>query len=246
MNNGPRRIVVFSDIHANLQALKAVLKDIDDLKVDREYCCGDLVGYGAHPNECIELVRERDCPIVAGNHDHAALLKTDISYFNDVAKTAVLWTKEVLTPENTEFLDSLPMTYQEGDFFFVHSSPKNPEEWNYILTMGDARMNFNFFKERFCFIGHSHQPFIIENEEGNLSCPDKPEIPLFDKRRYLINVGSVGQPRDRNPLASYAFCDLNENILQIRRVEYDLQSAQDAIISAGLPQELSERLGHGW
>lgn len=244
--NTPRRIAVFSDIHGNFHALQAIINEIDSLNVDRYYCCGDIVGYGAFPNECINLLRERGCPVVAGNHDHAALLKTDISYFNEVAKTAVLWTKEVLTPDNIEFLDNLPMTYENGDFFFVHASPKNPLEWNYILTMGDARMNYQFFNTKFCFIGHSHQPFIIENENNNLFCPSKPEIVLTDSKRYLINVGSVGQPRDRNPMSAFILCDLDKKTLEIRRVSYNLKAAQDAIISTGLPRELAERLAHGW
>ncbi len=246
MSENPRRIAVFSDIHANYHALKAVLAEIDELSVDRFYCCGDIIGYGAFPNECVDLLREKGCPIVAGNHDHASLLKTDINYFNEAAKSAVMWTREVLTEENIEFVDSLPMIYEDGDFTFVHSSPKNPSEWNYILTMGDARINFQFFKTRFCFIGHSHQPFIIENENDKLFCPSKPDIVLSDTKRYLVNVGSVGQPRDRNPSASFVLCDLNENILEIRRVDYDLKSAQEAIIKSGLPKELAERLSLGW
>lgn len=245
MNESPRRIAIFSDIHGNLHALKAILEEVEKLKVDRYYCCGDIVGYGANPNECVEILREKGCPVVAGNHDHAVLLKTDMSYFNEVAKAAVLWTKDVLKKENEEFIDSLPMTYEDGDFFFVHASPKNPEEWNYILTMGDARLTFQFFNKRFCFIGHSHQPFVIENENNSLYCPSKLDIVLADSKRYLVNVGSVGQPRDRNPLASYVYCDLDEKVLKVNRIEYDLKGAQKAIINAGLPKELAERLNHG-
>lgn len=236
---------MFSDIHSNFHALKAVLDEIETLNVDRYYCCGDVVGYGAFPNECMNLLRELDCPIVAGNHDLAVLQKTDISYFNDIAKAAIGWTQSVLTAENLEFLEGLPMTYEEGDFFFVHASPKNPPDWNYIQTFGDARINFQFFNQKICFIGHSHQPFIIEFENNNIVCASKPEIEIADEKRYLVNVGSVGQPRDRNPLPSYVFCDLDEHILKINRIEYDMKSAQESIINAGLPIDLAERLNYG-
>jgi diadenosine tetraphosphatase ApaH/serine/threonine PP2A family protein phosphatase len=245
---GPvRRIGIFSDIHGNLQALDAVLRVLEnDEKVDRKYCCGDIVGYGGNPNECVDLIRGHDCPTVAGNHDHAALGLTDTSYFNEIAKTAIHWTGGILTPENVEFLRSLPMKLEEEDFLIVHASPKDPELWNYILTLGDARLNFQYFTQPICFVGHSHQPFIIEYADGNLSCPTQPYIDIMAGRGYLINVGSVGQPRDGNPDASYAVYDREEKRLQIKRVVYDLVGAQEAIRKQGLPLQLADRLNHGW
>jgi diadenosine tetraphosphatase ApaH/serine/threonine PP2A family protein phosphatase len=244
--NSPKRIGIFSDIHGNLQAFQAVVEALRQDNVDGIYCCGDIVGYGGNPNECVELVQELGCPIIAGNHDHAALLLTDISYFNDVAKAAVLWTKKVLTSENTKFLQYLPLTCSNDCFYFVHASPKAPEQWNYILTMGEARINFEYFSQQFCFIGHSHQPFIIEDYENNLICPAQPEIQIKPGRRYLINVGSVGQPRDRNPKPAYVVCDLEKETIEIKRVEYDIAAAQNAIVKEGLPRELAERLAYGW
>ena len=241
-----RRVGIFSDIHSNLHALQTVLEAIETEEVDHLFCCGDVVGYGAFPNECCELLKEQNCPIIAGNHDHAVLGLTDISYFNDVAKHAVLWTRDVLTEENGEFLKSLPLTYKTDDMFFVHSSPDSPPDWNYILTMGEARMNFQHFTEQFCFIGHSHQPFIIVNHNDDLSCPETPEIAIQFDRRYLINVGSVGQPRDRNPDASYVILDFEEKHLEIKRIPYDIKAAQKAIMASGLSQELAERLAFGW
>lgn len=242
-----RRVAVFSDIHGNYHAMQAVLETVDDEDVDLVVCCGDVVGYGARPNECVDELRKRNIPVIAGNHDHACLLLTDISNFNDIAKAAVIWTKEVLREDNVAFLRQMPLTItdQANNIFFVHASPKDPGEWNYILTMGEARTNFNYFKEQVCFIGHSHQPFIIENENGNLACPSRPEIELRENHRYLINVGSVGQPRDHNPDACFVICDLEEKRLEIRRIPYDLPGAQRAILEAGLPRELAERLAHG-
>lgn len=247
-NDATGRLAVFSDIHGNLHALKSVLTALDNLGITNIYCGGDVVGYGGNPNECCELLRERGIPTVAGNHDHAALTLADISYFNRVAKEAVLWTQEQLTEENTQWLHSMPMTYhnEELDFLMVHASPYSPEEWNYVLTMGDARRAFEHFTERSCFIGHSHQPFIIENFNGNLSCPTQSHIEMRENARFLVNVGSVGQPRDRVPFASYCVLDRDKQTIELARAEYDIQGAQQAIIQAGLPPELAERLAYGW
>jgi len=247
-NEGPiRKIGVFSDIHGNLQALEAVLRILEnDEKIDRQYCCGDIVGYGGNPNECVELIRTRSYPTVAGNHDHAALGLTDTSYFNEIAKTAIRWTGNVLAPENRRWLESLPMTFAEDEILIVHASPKEPEMWNYILTLGDARLNFQYFDQQICFVGHSHQPFIIEFADGNLNCPTHPWIDVVEGHRYLINVGSVGQPRDGNPDASYAIYDRDARRIEIKRAVYDLSGAQEAIKVQGLPMQLADRLNHGW
>lgn len=242
-----QRIGIFSDIHGNLQALQAVFRILEEEEqVDRYFCCGDIVGYGGNPNECVDLIREKQCPVVAGNHDHAALGLTDTSYFNEIAKAAIGWTGQVLTPDNTEFLRALPMEIVEGDVLIVHASPKDPEAWNYILTLGDARVNFEHFQQQYCFVGHSHQPFVIEYNKGNLSCPSHPEVSIEAERRYLVNVGSVGQPRDGNPAATYCILDLQEGQIQIKRVDYDLDKAKEAIRKQGLPPQLAERLSHGW
>ncbi len=245
MSDFRRRIGVFSDIHGNWHALKAVLDDLDQQGVEELFCCGDVVGYGAFPNECCEALRERRAPTIAGNHDHAALGRTNISFFNDVAKAAVLWTRQTLTPENYEFLAGLPMALSSGDFYFVHASPHSPEEWNYVLTRGEAKLCFQHFKERFCFIGHSHQPFVIEQYEGAIACPSSPIVTIQADKRYLINVGSVGQPRDRNPMACYAIVDMPKHRIEFHRVEYDIQAAQDGILRSQLPSPLADRLGFG-
>ncbi len=247
IKQAPKRVGIISDIHGNFHALEAALAELDRESLDAIICCGDVVGYGGNPNECVETLRERAIPTIVGNHDHAALMLTDISNFNDIARAAVVWTKKVLREENAEFLRQLPLTIRDpkNGVYYVHSSPKEPGEWHYVLTMGEARTNFSYFTERVCFIGHSHQPFIIENNDGDLSCPSRPEVELRNGCRYLVNVGSVGQPRDHNPRACFAVLDLEEDRLEIRRCDYDLDGAQRAIMDAGLPRELAERLAHG-
>src|SRR5690606_13969163 len=174
------RIAIISDIHGNFHALEAVLEAIDRNRIPRNVCSGKNVGYGARPNECVQVIRDRNIPVIAGNHDHACLSLTDISNFNEIAKAAVLWTRNQLTPENIEFLRQMPMSIRDesNSIFYVHASPKDPNDWNYVLTMGDARTNFNYFNEWVCFIGHSHQPFIIENDRGNLDCASRGEIKI--------------------------------------------------------------------
>lgn len=208
-------------------------------------CCGDVVGYGGNPNECCDLLRAKNIPTIAGNHDHAALAKTNINYFNEIAKAAVLWTKDELTEENRAYLASLPITFKAGPFFFVHASPSQPRDWNYILTMGDAREAFSYFEERFCFIGHSHQPFVIEFMDNAIICPSSPRVAIQDNKRYLINVGSVGQPRDRNPMACFVIVDLDMKKIEFHRTPYDVESARQAILARGLPFQLADRLDLG-
>lgn len=243
----PRRLAVFSDIHGNIHAFDAVLAAIDALEIPTLVCCGDVVGYGASPNECCERLRERDIPTLAGNHDHAAIGMTEIRFFNDIAKAAVHWTAERLSVENADWLRERPYTYEiPPEFFFVHASPNNPEQWGYVLTFGDARLSFAQLKQRFCFIGHSHQPAIVEQDDTDLTSPEGLELAIRPDCRYLINAGSVGQPRDHNPDACFVTLDLDEEVIAFHRVPYDVDAAREAIESNGLPFELGERLIYGW
>ena len=241
------RIAVVSDIHGNLHAFQAVLAAVDGMGIETLVCLGDVVGYGAFPNECIDELRLRDVPTLAGNHDHAAIGKTEVRFFNDIARRAVEWTAQRLTPENMEWLERRPYQYElPGGLLFVHASPVSPEAWGYVLTFGDARSSFDAFEQRVCFIGHSHQPAVVEYRDGELTCPDASVFPLREGCRYLINVGSVGQPRDRNPNACFVTVDLERNEVEFHRESYDVQAAQEAIRAAGLPEELAERLAFGW
>ncbi len=247
--SNPRRLVVLSDIHGNLHALDAVLAAIDEIGPDALVCLGDVVGYGAFPNECIDRLRERAIPTLAGNHDQAAVGLTPIKYFNEIAKVALEWTAAQLRPDNGDWLKELPFTSELGDdFFFVHASPSDPEQWGYVLTFGDARQAFTRFTQRFGFIGHSHQPALIQLTDDELTCPEDLGLPVRIRigPRYLVNVGSVGQPRDRNPAACFVIVDMEEGQVTFQRVAYDIEAAQEAIRQASLPEELAARLGYGW
>jgi predicted phosphodiesterase len=230
MSSDERRLAVISDIHGNLHALQAVLDAIDGMEIRTIVCCGDVVGYGAFPNECVELLRFRRIPTLVGNHDHAALGLTDVHAFNDIARQAVEWTRLRLNEH----------------FFFAHASPVSPEQWGYVITFGAARACFESFPHRICFIGHSHQPAVVDLNGASMDCPDGAEIPIRDNHRYLVNVGSVGQPRDRNPLSCYVTVDLDEAMIRYHRTRYDIDAAQAAILQQGLPVELAERLSYGW
>jgi predicted phosphodiesterase len=241
------RIAIFSDIHGNLEALSAVLKHLEEEGITNYICGGDIVGYGANPNECVDRVAALDCPVVMGNHDHAALGLTDITYFNPTARSALLWSRETLTQERKKFLNQLEFTYQANNMFLVHASPRHPDQWEYILTLESAETNFGFFKEQVCFIGHSHQPFFVGiSSEGKVELITENPLSLQKNYRYIINVGSVGQPRDGNPNSALAIFDAIEQTVSLIRIPYDIEKTQKKIIAAGLPHSLAQRLQNGW
>lgn len=221
---------IISDIHANLEALESVLRDGDELGIQDWICLGDIVGYGADPEACIEVVRSRCKIIIMGNHDEAASVEANPDDFNPVARQAIIWTKYTVSDSNRLWLRSLPLDHQEGNRLYVHSSPRDPGLWNYIFTESEARRQMTVLDEsvKFCFIGHSHETFRYVDSNGT----------------ELINVGSVGQPRDGDPRASYVIFR-SDGVTEHRRVEYDVAKAQQKIIDAKLPAFLAERLQHG-
>jgi len=240
------KIGILSDIHSNLEALKAVLYQAKKQHVDEYFCLGDIVGYGANPNECIDIVRELTTRIVAGNHDFGVCNLTDISYFNDVAKKAIEWTRTVIRKENMDFLKSLPLAMEYQNVFFVHSTPSSPDEWDYILSMNDAMREFSFFENPACFVGHSHQPVIFTINAYNEIGVSIDELLAFNNsKRYIINAGSVGQPRDGNPRASLLVYNVDDKSITFSRIKYDVKKAQTNILNAGLPPFLAQRLGIG-
>jgi predicted phosphodiesterase len=231
------RIAVISDIHSNLQALESALAVIDKAKVDEVLCLGDIVGYGANPNECIEVVRKRCTVVVKGNHDLAAVDLSHAGYFTSPGKAAALWTNKVLSTDNRDYLASLPMVKVEGECTLVHASPNAPQEWTYVLSMGIAAEQFKHFQTKFCLIGHTHVPAI---------CGEDLKTFTFKKgQRFLINPGSVGQPRDGNPQLSFGLLDTEAWTYENKRGNYDIAGAEAAILEAGLPGVLAARLGHG-
>ena len=241
------KIALISDIHSNLEAFQAVMASLAGHDIEKVMFLGDIVGYGANPNECIDLLRSvADC-YIAGNHDYAAVNKTDISYFNPYAQEAVLWTQEVLTIENALFLSSLPLTDTLYDFMVVHSTPLHPELWDYVVYVSDAQIGFRNFTQQLCFIGHSHHPGIfVQDRAGRISAEERITMNFKESNRYIINIGSVGQPRDGNPLSSYGLYDTETNEYRLIRVEYNIALAQQKILAAGLPRFLAERLSVGY
>ncbi|MCR4439102.1 MAG: metallophosphoesterase family protein [bacterium] len=240
------RMAIISDIHSNLEALTAVLQTIDDLHVDDVLCLGDIVGYGPDPNDCIDLVRSRAWVIIAGNHDFASVGLTDTTYFNHMARVAAAWTGNVLSEEHRQFLSGLQYVYRRESLLFVHATPEAPEQWDYLETLDDARRSFAAFGEQVCFMGHSHVPVVLElGEDEQIGVSTEQRVALAKDRRYLVNVGSVGQPRDGNPDACFGVFDTEELTFELVRVAYAFESTQEKILAAGLPAYLADRLALG-
>jgi len=238
------RFAILGDIHSNYDALLAVLEEIENENVDGIYCVGDIVGYGAQPSECIAKIRELDIPTVAGNHDYGVVEKTSIEYFNPDARNAVLWTREVLSEDDKAYLAQLPLSADFSDFTLAHGTLHNPEAFDYIQTIYDAHLSFQTLRRGICFLGHSHVP-ITFFDDNPISYFMEPEILVEDGVKILINVGSVGQPRDQDPRAAYALYDIRQKKAWIKRVDYDIDSAAQKIRDAGLPPMNAERLALG-
>lgn len=243
------RIAVCSDIHANLEALEAVLEDIQSIECAKLYCCGDVVGYGSSPNECCELLREHGVVTVRGNHDEAASIEGPLpADFNPIAAESIGWTRRQLTRENRAWLRSLPLLRLDRTLGITlcHAAPANPADWSYIPLPALARPSFACLETPVAFMGHSHAGamFWIEGD-GHIMMVPPCVVRIRPKERYLINVGSVGQPRDEDPRASYFVYDLADGVLGPRRVAYDLELAQRKIRAAGLPEKLAGRLELG-
>jgi diadenosine tetraphosphatase ApaH/serine/threonine PP2A family protein phosphatase len=238
-------IALISDIHANLEALEAVLEELDSLKPKRILCLGDVVGYGASPNECLAKVRQRCDITLLGNHDAAASGGPEAARFNIYARVAAEWTAKTLTRENREFLQRLPLTSSQGSFYLVHASPACPRDWEYLLDRFDAEPQFHYFTEAVCFIGHTHQPAAYLADPGGTKALPLSSVTLDPERRYIINVGSVGQPRDHDPRACFVLFHESSGVIEFVRVEYDIEAAQAKIRAAQLPEVLAARLATG-
>jgi len=241
------RYGILSDIHANEPALRAVLADLAGQGVARVLCLGDLVGYGADPRPVLETVATRAAVVVAGNHDHAAVGQVDLDWFNPYARRAAEWTAEQLAPDHARYLAGLPLTAEHDGATLVHASPRNPGAWSYLVTRGDGARAFSAFATALCFIGHSHLPAVwVLHEDGRLDFDPAPgRVHLTPGARHLVNVGSVGQPRDGDPQAAYAVWDPEAGAVEIRRVPYDVAEARRRIHAAGLPRILGDRLLRG-
>ncbi len=245
------RCLVISDIHANLAALQAVMDDVAARATayDIVWCLGDVVGYGAEPNECIDLLRALPHICLAGNHDWAVTGKLDLHAFHEQAAYVVEWTQANLTPENMSYLKARPELLPHEDYLLVHASPREPI-WEYITDINVAEDNFDYMSSPFCLVGHTHVPviFVKDGRTNNVhvSMPSA-NVPVVLKRdsRYIINPGSVGQPRDGDPRAAYAILDITTSTWTPYRVEYAIADTQKKMRSFHFPPRLVERLNYG-
>ncbi len=235
-------IAVISDIHGNLEALSEVVSYLEKKQISDIYCLGDTVGYGPNPNECVELVRKKAQIVLMGNHDYAAIGKANIEYFNEYARMATYWTINTLKEENKQYLKSLPFSHQNDQFLMVHASPTNPAHWYYVLSAQEAQIEMQAFNQQLCFIGHSHVPVIYSSGRAVKSRTYQFE----PNQKYIVNVGSVGQPRDGDPRACFVIYDPDEQKLEYVRLDYERQKTHSKIIKAGLPAFLAERLLKGY
>ncbi len=241
------RVLVISDIHANLSALETVIMDAGE--VEAVWCLGDLVGYGPDPNGCVERIRALpNLTCIKGNHDAAVLKAIDTGTFNPEAHAALVWTRNTLSPMNKVFLGSLQEKIVWQDVTLTHGSPRQPI-WEYITDGYTAAQNFDYFDTRLCLVGHTHLPgiftFTTTNGSTYLSIPEPNQTIILDDKA-IVNPGSVGQPRDRDPRAAYAIFDTEKNLWDFRRIGYNIQEVQERMQQAGLPKRHIQRLKVGW
>ena len=238
------RYAIIADIHSNLEAFEVVLADIKAQKCTHYACLGDVVGYGANPKECLKIVRDLGMPCVKGNHDEYCSTDAHTEGFNPHAAQAVNWTRQQLTAEERQWLHDLKYLRLVASFSIVHATLDGPQRWGYVFNKLDAAASFTYQNTGVCFFGHTHVPVAFIRDSmvrGGTYSKFKVEA----GRKYFVNVGSVGQPRDENPKAAYVVYDLDESTIELRRLDYDIAKAQKKIIDAGLPQRLADRLSFG-
>src|SRR5579859_5005003 len=238
------KFAIIADIHSNLEALQVVLADIKEQKCTHYACVGDVVGYGANPKECLDIIRTMGMPCVKGNHDEYCSTDEELDGFNPHAAEAVNWTRQQLTAEDRQWLRDLKYFRLVTSFSMVHATLDGPQRWGYVFDKLAAAASFTYQNTAVCFFGHTHVPvaFIRDTvvKGGTYS-----KFKVEPGRKYFINVGSVGQPRDNNPKAAYVIYDMDEATIELRRLDYDIAAAQKKILDAGLPPRLAERLAFG-
>lgn len=242
------RYAVLSDVHGNLEALEAVLADVQRRRPDAHLCLGDTVGYGPDPNACVDRVRALGGPVIAGNHDLAAAGMLDPDAFTPLARAAIEWTRGVLTEETRAWLRALPDRIEDPAFLAVHGSPRDPIE-EYIIDLPTSLAIFSEHAFALCLVGHSHVPgaFILA-ADGTVSARPLPVgrgVRLTHASRYIVNAGSVGQPRDGDPRASYLVLDTAARTVTLERLEYPIAVTQEKMAARGLPAPLAQRLALG-
>lgn len=237
------RYGIFSDVHSNLEALQAVVASYANEEIDQVLCAGDVVGYAADPNECVKIIGSLAIATVAGNHDWAVVDLFSLEHLNPFAQAAVIWTRRHLKDTEARSLKALDLVFANEDLALVHGTLNNPQDFNYMTDEYMAEESFSRLKAPVCFIGHTHQPGVfVQDKSGALEYRQSETLKMNAESRYIINVGSVGQPRDGNPKAAYCIYDTDKKEIQIKRVRYDTETARKKIINAGLPQFLGDRL----
>ncbi|MCX7886705.1 MAG: metallophosphatase family protein [Verrucomicrobiae bacterium] len=239
------KYAILGDIHSNLEALQAVLEHARRQNCTRYVSLGDIVGYGPNPKECLDIVRELNCPVVMGNHDEYCASDLDLSGFNPIAGDAIKWTREQLSDADREWLRNLKYSLVVGPFSIVHATLDLPEKWAYVFDKLAAAASMNYQRTAVCFNGHTHVPVAFVRTPMSLQGGLYDRIKVEPGKKYFVNAGSIGQPRDRNPDAAYVTYDLATNTIEIHRVPYDIRTTQRKIIEAGLPEVLAERLEYG-
>ena len=238
------RYAVIADIHANLEGLEVVLNDAKEQKCTHYCCLGDVVGYNANPKECLEIVRSMGMPCVKGNHDEYCSTEEDLEGFNPHAAEAVNWTRRQLSMEDRQWLRDLKYVRLVASFSIVHATLDGPQRWGYVFDKLAAAASFTYQNTSVCFFGHTHVPVAFVRDSmvrgGTYS-----KFKVEPGKKYFVNVGAVGQPRDGNPKAGYVVYDLDEGTIELRRLDYDIPKAQKKIMEAGLPQRLADRLALG-
>lgn len=239
---------IISDIHSNLEAFEEVLSFLED-KVDKIICLGDIIGYNANPNECIEIVKMNKFPTVAGNHEYMVenILDSNAKGINPIAQASIEWTKRALTPENLKFVETIQPRLEFEDFQIAHGSVRDPI-LEYVSSLEIAEPSFKLMKKPLCFIGHTHKPRLIYQKDGKIegaSVKGEAVFSIKDNKKTIFNVGSVGQPRDGDPRAACVIFNSETKEIEIFRISYDIEKTQDKMRKAGLPQRLIDRLKTG-
>jgi predicted phosphodiesterase len=237
------RYGILSDIHSNLEALEAVIAAYKDESIERYFCLGDVVGYAANPGECIKEVKALHSIMVAGNHDWAAVNLSSAECFNPQAAQAVFWTRSNLDDKNKSFLKSQELVYQNEDLVLAHGTLDHPQDFNYMADGFIAGESFKLMRGNICFVGHTHVPGVfIQDKDGCIHYNESDYCQLKEDNKYIVNAGSVGQPRDGNPKAVYCIYDTQKREVRIKRIGYDIKTARKKIIASGLPVFLGDRL----
>jgi diadenosine tetraphosphatase ApaH/serine/threonine PP2A family protein phosphatase len=239
------KFAILSDIHSNLDAFQVVLEHTKQQKCTHYVCLGDIVGYGPNPVECLELIRQLNCPTVLGNHDEYCASDIDLTGFNPMAADAIKWTRHQLSEDQRNWLRTLKYVRPVESFTIVHATLDLPEKWAYVFDKLAAAASFNYQHTPVCFNGHTHVPIGFVRGPTGIQGGMYSKIKIEIGKKYFINVGSIGQPRDRNPKASYVTFDLINNLIEIHRLAYDIAAVQKKIRAAGLPVSLAERLEQG-